>query len=228
MQTISIKNNTFFYSFEIKKRKTIQLKLIKPYTILLTSPTGIDNDSIRTILLDKSSWLIKHNEAFLNNQKNIHLLENKIMFMGNEYKLSYENVHYIIFSGDNLILPSSYKNKSSVILKKWLIKQATSILAEKTNYWSIQMMVTPKQIKLKDQKTRWGSCSSKGNVNYNWRIIMAPENIIDYLIIHELSHLRVPNHSASFWSLVESFDANYKINRQWLKDHGLTLTNILK
>ena len=71
MQTISIKNNTFFYSFEIKKRKTIQLKLIKPYTILLTSPTGIDNDSIRTILLDKSSWLIKHNEAFLNNQKNI-------------------------------------------------------------------------------------------------------------------------------------------------------------
>ena len=228
METIAINNTTFAYSIEIKNRKSFQLKLVEPYTILLSSPTKIDNSTIKEILLKKSAWILRNNAAFISQQAKTQFYQNKIFFMGTEYSLSFENVHYIIINDNTLTLPLAYKNRQSVILKKWLLQQAISILSEKTKYWSTQMDVSPNQIKLKDQKTRWGSCSSKGNINYNWRIIMAPENIIDYLVIHELAHLKVPNHSNSFWNLVESFDRNYKNNRKWLKDNGLTLTNILK
>lgn len=228
METIAINNTTFAYSIEIKNRKSFQLKLVEPYTILLSSPTKIDNSTIKEILLKKSAWILRNNATFISQQAKTQFYQNKIFFMGTEYSLSFENVHYIIINDNTLTLPLAYKNKQSVILKKWLLQQAISILSEKTKYWSTQMDVSPNQIKLKDQKTRWGSCSSKGNINYNWRIIMAPENIIDYLVIHELAHLKVPNHSNSFWNLVESFDRNYKNNRKWLKDNGLTLTNILK
>lgn len=228
METIAINNTTFAYSIEIKNRKSFQLKLVEPYTILLSSPTKIDNSTIKEILLKKSAWILRNNATFISQQAKTQFYQNKIFFMGTEYSLSFENVHYIIINDNTLTLPLAYKNRQSVILKKWLLQQAISILSEKTKYWSTQMDVSPNQIKLKDQKTRWGSCSSKGNINYNWRIIMAPENIIDYLVIHELAHLKVPNHSNSFWNLVESFDRNYKNNRKWLKDNGLTLTNILK
>ena len=227
METILINNNHFYYSVEVKKRKSMQIKLIKPYTIIITTPNILNNDMVKNILLQKSSWLIKHNLNIISCQSKTSALVNKVLFLGKEYTLTFEDVNYVILNSDTLVLPKSYTNKANLILKKWLLHQATSFLMEKTNFWSNQLKVKPNLIKLKDQKTRWGSCSSNGNINYNWRIIMAPENIIDYLVIHELSHWKVPNHSVAFWNTVSSFDPNYKNNRNWLKEHGLILTNFL-
>lgn len=77
---------------------------------------------------------------------------------------------------------------------------------------------------IKDQKTRWGSCSSQGNLNFNYRLVMAPLPVIDYLVTHELAHLAEMNHSKRFWSLVERVCPEYKKHRQWLKEHGSELT----
>ena len=80
------------------------------------------------------------------------------------------------------------------------------------------------KIYIRDQKTRWGSCSSKGNLNFNWRLIMAPLFIMDYIVVHELAHLVHPNHSRDFWKLVKKIVPDYKEKKEWLKIYGNSLS----
>lgn len=80
------------------------------------------------------------------------------------------------------------------------------------------------RITIRDQKTRWGSCSAKGTLSFNWRLMLAPPSIPDYVIVHELCHLTYMNHSAAFWKKVESVYPDYRTARKWLKDHGHELT----
>ena len=76
------------------------------------------------------------------------------------------------------------------------------------------------RITIRDQKTRWGSCSAKGTLSFNWRLMLAPPAILDYVVVHELCHLTYMNHSTSFWKKVESVYPDYRTARKWLKDHG--------
>ena len=76
------------------------------------------------------------------------------------------------------------------------------------------------RITIRDQKTRWGSCSAKGTLSFNWRLMLAPPTILDYVVVHELCHLTYMNHSAAFWKKVESVYPDYRTARKWLKDHG--------
>jgi predicted metal-dependent hydrolase len=85
------------------------------------------------------------------------------------------------------------------------------------------MGVKTGEIRIKGQKTLWGSCSSKGNLNFNWKVAFAPRKVVDYLIIHELSHLRLMNHSKSFWQIVEKYMPEYKTQQKWLKEHNYLL-----
>ena len=78
-------------------------------------------------------------------------------------------------------------------------------------------------ITIRDQKTRWGSCSSKGNLNFNWRLIFAPEKVLDYVVVHELAHRKEMNHSPAFYAVVASVMPEYKTYEKWLRDNGRTL-----
>lgn len=79
-------------------------------------------------------------------------------------------------------------------------------------------------IAIRDQKTRWGSCSSRGTLSFNWRLMLAPPGILDYVVVHELCHLEHMNHSKDFWQCVEAILPDYKERRKWLKEHGHELT----
>ena len=85
------------------------------------------------------------------------------------------------------------------------------------------MGVSYGRISIREQKTRWGSCSSKGNLNFNWRLIFAPEAVLDYVVVHELAHRKEMNHSPAFYTVVESVLPDYQKARKWLKDNGQTL-----
>ncbi|MDT8900678.1 M48 family metallopeptidase [Anaeroselena agilis] len=111
-------------------------------------------------------------------------------------------------------------------LRHWYVEQARAVLTERTAQWAEVLGVRPLRIFIREQKSRWGSCSSRGNVNYNWRVVMAPPAVVDYLVIHELCHMREANHSAAFWRLVEAADPDYREHRKWLRSHGALLTRL--
>jgi predicted metal-dependent hydrolase len=79
------------------------------------------------------------------------------------------------------------------------------------------------RIRIGDQRTRWGSCSPRGTLSFNWRLVLAPLEVLDYVVVHELCHLRVPNHSAAFWGLVEGSRPRWRERRDWLRLHGAEL-----
>ncbi len=80
--------------------------------------------------------------------------------------------------------------------------------------------VAYRRIALRDQRTRWGSCSSRGTLSFNWRLVLAPFEVLDYIVVHELCHLREPNHSPRFWRLVVSRRPGWRCQRDWLNEHG--------
>lgn len=100
---------------------------------------------------------------------------------------------------------------------------AKEYIPKRVAFFAGELGVTYGTITIRDQKTRWGSCSSKGNLSFNWCLILAPPKVLDYVVVHELCHRREMNHSPRFWALVESIMPDYPARRQWLKNYGNTL-----
>lgn len=109
------------------------------------------------------------------------------------------------------------------LLARWYQQQAQDILAQKTEQLARQMGLKYQQVIIKATRSKWGHCTSRGVIQYNWHILLAPEAIVDYLVAHEVSHLRHHNHSSEFWSLVASVCPDYQALRQWLKRQGARL-----
>ncbi|MEP6813141.1 MAG: M48 family metallopeptidase [Actinomycetota bacterium] len=80
--------------------------------------------------------------------------------------------------------------------------------------------VEPARVQIRDQRSRWGSCSTRGTLSFNWRLVLAPFDVLDYVVVHELCHLREPNHSRRFWKLVEQRRPDWRAQRDWLHEHG--------
>ena len=101
-----------------------------------------------------------------------------------------------------------------------LKKEARELLTAKTAFFAEKMGVTYENITIRDQKTRWGSCSSKGNLNFNWRLILMPEPVLDYVVVHELAHRKEMNHSKRFYQVVEAAMPDYRQHQLWLRKNG--------
>lgn len=101
--------------------------------------------------------------------------------------------------------------------------KARCIFAERSAYFGEKMGVEYNKIFIREQKTRWGSCSSDRNLNFNWKLVLAPPQVLDYVVVHELCHLKEMNHSQAFWNKVEEIMPSYQEQKQWLKDNGWKL-----
>ena len=102
-------------------------------------------------------------------------------------------------------------------------RKARERIGQRTAYFAALMGVTYGRISIRSAKTRWGSCTSEGNLNFNWRLIFAPEKVLDYVVVHELAHRKEMNHSPAFYAVVASVMPEYKIYEKWLRDNGKTL-----
>lgn len=120
--------------------------------------------------------------------------------------------------------PQKEKSPSEKRLEAIYRDAAREYFPKRVSYFSHVLGVSYGKITIRDQKTRWGSCSSKGNLSFNWRLILAPPNVLDYVVVHELCHRKEMNHSQRFWALVESVMPEYKEYRKWLKENGNKLT----
>ena len=101
-----------------------------------------------------------------------------------------------------------------------LAKDALEYIPERVRHFAPVIGVTYGRITIRNQKTRWGSCSSKGNLNFNCLLMLTPPEVIDYVVVHELCHRLEMNHSPKFWAEVERILPNYKVQKEWLKDNG--------
>lgn len=149
----------------------------------------------------------------------------EISILGDAYTVSHEslkmlkpNVH--LDNGVARVFRSDFKADSHVdIAATFLRKLAKKHIASRAEEFAEVHGFSFNTIRIKDTRTRWGSCSSLGNLNFNWKLVLVPPPSLDYVVIHELAHLKVMNHSNTFWDLVESMMPDYKVHKKILKMH---------
>lgn len=108
-------------------------------------------------------------------------------------------------------------------ISRWMRVEAQRLLARKTHDAASALRVVPAAITIRDTKSRWGSCSAAGRLSFSWRLFLAPEAVGDYVVAHEVAHLRELNHGPAFWRLVAELCPDYRDRRRWLKEHGQSL-----
>ena len=118
---------------------------------------------------------------------------------------------------------NSRNGRLNLVLEWWYRQQAEKLIKERADELCPRLGVAYNRLTVRGAKTRWGSCSQKGNLNFNWKLMMAPEPVIDYVIIHELAHLKEMNHSKNFWKLVAEHCPKWRTHRKWLKSHEAEL-----
>jgi len=211
-----------------KRKKTISI-LIKDGNVEVKAPFNLMQKEIDSFILKKEKW-IKNKILF---QKSIKKLPKKKFINGEVFKLlgkdlilkiNINNTKKTYIKNDYICLDlkNNTKNNKEKIKKElelFFRSFSERILKEKTLIESKKMNLKVKEIKVRSYKNRWGSCSSNGNISYNWKLIMAPERIINYVIIHELCHLIHFNHSRDYWREVRKKLPNYKENKEWLKSN---------
>lgn len=135
----------------------------------------------------------------------------------------------ILLSGDQLAayIPSLQKEDSAGLVKAaieaWMKQQARSLAVQQIERHAPKYQLWPRSLRIKTQKSRWGSCGPQNDINLNWLLALAPPDIMEYVVVHELCHIRHKNHSGDFWGLVEAHLPNYQQKRRWLKQHGASL-----
>ncbi|NLV12206.1 M48 family metallopeptidase [Haloarcula argentinensis] len=146
-------------------------------------------------------------------------------FLGQDRKLVIEPRQKHGVDEDSVRLRKSAVEQSSIkqVLENFYRSRAREYLTERTDHFAEQMGVEYEKLELRNQRTRWGSCSTGGTISLNWRLIMAPADVVDYLVVHELAHLTEQNHGRDFWRLVGEYVLEYKEKAEWLEQNSAKL-----
>jgi len=233
---LKIKNNTIPYTIvKTRRRKTIGIIIDRNGEVKVHVPYGAAERQIYEVVQKKADWIIEKVNEVKERNSNLtsrqYISGEKLLYLGKEYTLEVvekdlkkagvhlnDNTMEVHISGE--LSGENRKKAIKEALIKWYRERMAEIVKERIDKYALQLKVFPCKVVIKDQKTRWGSCSEKGNINLNWRLIMAPLHIIDYVIVHEMCHLKVMNHSKDFWTLVESVLPDYRESRKWVKVNG--------
>ena len=210
------------YNLIRSNRKTLAI-YIKNGEVQVRAPLKMTDDVIEKFVLSKENWIVtkvsQSNERKLQRESFALNYGSLILYRGKEYPIVLSEKNRAGFDGERFFMPPGLTPEQikTACIKLYLIL-AKQHLTERTHLLSKQMLSAPNTIKINGAKTRWGSCSSKKNINYSWRIIMADDEIIDYIIVHELAHLTEMNHSKKFWAVVASVLPNYRELNKKLKN----------
>jgi len=229
MPSIQLGNRNFDYTVIRTGRRTMAIQ-IDPYKgVIVRVPRQTRDSEIRHLLEKKTSWINKHLALAVQRASEIprhNFMSGDIfLFRGEEYSLVFEPArkNHIKIAGHYIIVglkPDTPRERIPEILKKWYIAQARKIFNERVLVYSRGLGVQPSRISIRSQSKRWGSCSTRGNLNFNWKLVMAPPPILDYVVVHELCHLKHPNHQPEFWKMLGNIMPDYAVHRDWLKQNG--------
>jgi hypothetical protein len=229
MTLAALKTPPFPFPFELvrSRRKTLVV-YVKGGKVEVRSPMRASSEWILSFLKEKSPWIQEQLEVQrLKQRERLVIADNRLVSFIGKPRL----IQVIISTQQKVILRDEYlyffvresnRDKLEQIFNNWLLQQAKEYMATQTIKYARLLNV---ERKLKDvvfrrTKSKWGHCCQDGTIQYNWLAMMAPREVINYLIAHETSHLKHLDHSAKFWNTVELICPNYKELRHWLGENG--------
>jgi len=208
------------------KRKTLSLIVETDGTLTVRAPLRMKDTDIRRFIEEKKGWI---------NQKQAKALKDAVaprqfvdgesfLYLGKEVTLRIvPNGNSALMMDGIFKLTKSAQLRAESVFEDWYKKQARKVLSERVIFFAHKYGFKVGKIRISSARTRWGSYSSKGTLSYTWRLVMAPLEIIDYVVVHELCHSKELNHSKAFWAQVEAILPDYKWRRKWLKSNGAKL-----
>ena len=206
------------------KRRTLAL-IVKPDgTVVVRAPLKAPAKSIREFVEKNIEWIQKKQaqaRASVSPAPKQYSDGEEFLFLGFLYPLVIvpKQKPTLLLDGCFKLAQSS-QSRAALEFERWYRIQAKAILKERVDFFARQYGLKYTGLRINAARTRWGSCSAKGSLNFSWRLIMAPMESVDYVVVHELVHTIIHNHSARFWSKVENIMPDYKARKIWLKKHG--------
>lgn len=216
------------YQIIRSKRKTLSLQINQNAELIIRAPQRITEEEIQSFVNEKSRWIEGKQKEIKSriSEKHTYRDGELFLYLGNQYPLSISKLNKgFTFSGERFVVNEVCRDKSSAF-EQWYKQQFSEVILPRVYYFAKQHKLQFNEVRLKKQKTLWGSCSSSNNLNFNYLLMMAPMQVIDYVIVHELSHTIHKDHSNRFWALVESILPDYKLANKWLKDNGHKLKRL--
>jgi predicted metal-dependent hydrolase len=202
-------------------RRTISLHITPNASILVKAPRFVSDREIQKFISQHTEWIEKHTEKI--KQKKTNKQTDEYFYLGKHVSFAPGNYTEISVTDDKLFFPQALLFRKEKELTDWYIKQARKIITEQTVFYAEQMQTTYKEISFSDTKSQWGRCTHDNRLQFSWRLVMAPLLVINYVVVHELSHTIEKNHSRGFWSLVRRFNPSYRQQIKWLSDNGSSL-----
>jgi predicted metal-dependent hydrolase len=211
------------------KRKTIALIVERDGSLVVRAPLRATDEDVRRLVESKADWIrITQQKArklgpapvrkkFVDGEE--------FFYLGQAYRLEIIKGRKISLNLDgNFKMSPARRSAAQLAFESWYKKQAKAIIPARVSWMAKQHGFECQGIRITSARTRWGSCSSRSTLSFTWRLVMAPEEMIDYVIVHELVHLRVHNHSKEFWRQVGLIMPDYKEKRLWLRKNGALFT----
>lgn len=206
------------------KRKTISLQITDDAMLIVRAPFNVDDETILKVVNKHKNWIEQKKRII---EKREHKFFPKefvngegFLYLGRIYKLKIiENQEIPVRFVNGFYLSKKALSNAKEVFIDWYKKMAKEKLSERVSRYSKLSGIEYREINITNAKKRLGSCSPNGNLNFSWRLIMAPLSVIDYVVVHELVHIKEKNHSKQFWNKVKILLPDYEKHKEWLKSN---------
>jgi predicted metal-dependent hydrolase len=207
------------------KRKTIAIQINPDTSITVSIPYFFPASKITQFLKEKEEWIMQKKQLIKTRQaESLPGKEKGVLYLGKKYPIVVRKTQKsIVELSDKFYIATYNPQNITLYLTSWYKQQARKIIQERVKIYAQKAHLTYKSIQIASAQTRWGSCTSERDLRFNWKLIMAPLPVIDYVIAHELAHLTEMNHSKAFWETVRKLFPIYRQYNTWLKRFGHTL-----
>jgi predicted metal-dependent hydrolase len=209
------------------KRKTLAL-IVKPDgSLVVRAPLRTPQRAIREFIEKNVQWIERKQaeaRSALASSSKHYLPGEMFLYLGDAYPLEVvQGQKKPLVLEESFRLGATTQEEAAQLFERWYRAQARKILSERVRLYASQYRFQYKGIKITSARTRWGSCSVTGSLNFSWRLVMAPMDVVDYVVVHELVHTVSHNHSKRFWKRVEAIIPDYKERKKWLRKNGQQL-----
>jgi predicted metal-dependent hydrolase len=211
------------------KRRSIALIIERDGRLIVRAPKRVSSEIIEKLIAQKEKWIRTKQKSAKETHAAVkpktYAAGEEFLYLGTTYPLEIVDNHKpsLVLNG-TFQLSRSALPKAPQVFERWYRQQALKVFSERVEWYAKQHGYSYAKIRITSAQTRWGSCSSRGTLSFTWRLIMAPIAIIDYLVVHELVHLKVKNHSKTYWAVVRAIMPDYQDRVNWVKKNGHLLS----